>query len=147
MNSLAHSGIFRPKLPPIARTKAVRVGGMEPDAIARRIRTARTWAGLSQDDLADLLDVSGTTLGRWERGEKLPKMPTLFYLAEVCGIKRTWFTDPHAALEPMDDSGSLEAGVEAALQTDEQREAGGAPTESGSQRGHGHGGERERRVL
>lgn len=75
---------------------------MDPNDIARRIRTARAWAGLSRSALAELMEVSESTIVRWENPKK-PQMPSraeVYLIAEVCGVDRSWFTQ-----NPQDDGG------------------------------------------
>jgi transcriptional regulator with XRE-family HTH domain len=47
------------------------MAGNNPDAVelGRRVRVARTYTGVSQIELADLIGIDPATLGRWEKGE------------------------------------------------------------------------------
>jgi transcriptional regulator with XRE-family HTH domain len=60
-------------------------GGMEEKfgKILRRQRNAKGW---SQEDLAVLLDISRSHIGRLETGEKQPSLKMLFRLADVLEI-------------------------------------------------------------
>ena len=49
--------------------------------IGQRIRDARTERKLSQEELAEMADLSSTYIGRLERGEKTPSINTLVVLA------------------------------------------------------------------
>jgi putative transcriptional regulator len=51
------------------------------------IRAARKRAGLTLEGLARILDVSYTTVARWERGCSTPDAETLTRLAEVLGVE------------------------------------------------------------
>lgn len=88
---------------------------MDPAELGRRIRTARAWAGLSQAEAAEAMEVSDSTFGRWEKGEKLPSRAELFYFAEVCEIRRGFFTDEDPGLvdaHAEEFSRAMEAGAE-----------------------------------
>ena len=69
-----------------------------PKDFGRRIRAARAYADVSQEDLADALGVRRGTLGNWEtgdvelRGAKLKG--ALVVLEEETGIDADWFLSP-----------------------------------------------------
>lgn len=46
-------------------------------------RSAREKAGYSQQDIARLLGVDGTTPGKWELGKTLPRAATLLELSKL----------------------------------------------------------------
>ena len=52
-----------------------------------KIAQARMAAGLTQSQLADRLGVTPQMVGRWERGERLPKLDTLRRIADALGIE------------------------------------------------------------
>lgn len=54
-------------------------------AFARVLRESRERAGLSQERLALASGYDRAGLGRMERGQHLPSLPTLFVLAETLG--------------------------------------------------------------
>lgn len=56
-----------------------------------RIRKAREHAGLKQDELAQKLDTTRQTLGRWENGSHTPTEKNLQALAEATGVPIEWF--------------------------------------------------------
>lgn len=56
-----------------------------------RIRKAREHAGLKQDELAQKLDTTRQTLGRWENGSHTPTEKNLQALAEATGVPLDWF--------------------------------------------------------
>lgn len=47
----------------------------------------RTWAGISQDDLAELAEVSRVTLGSFERGEHAAGVLAFLKLSRALGIR------------------------------------------------------------
>ena len=50
--------------------------------------------GLTQRELAALLDVDQVTVSRWERGEVTPRISSIRQLAEIAGLKvETFFED------------------------------------------------------
>jgi transcriptional regulator with XRE-family HTH domain len=55
--------------------------------LAEKMTIARLQAGLSQHELADLMQTSRTTVTRWETGERVPTITTLDRLAEVTGLR------------------------------------------------------------
>lgn len=58
--------------------------GIDPAAL----RAARERAGLTQHELARLVDVAGgERVSRWERGSSVPKPDILLRLAEVLGLR------------------------------------------------------------
>ncbi len=69
--------------------------------IARAVRAARAYAGLSRDALGDSVELDGQTIGRYERGDwkEPPKGITLNAIADVCGVPREFMRNgwPDAA--------------------------------------------------
>lgn len=69
------------------------------------IRALRKEAGLTQRELAELMGISNVTLCRWETGTKLPKLESLFALAQL-------FRVPLDAIYPMErEEGDHAAGA------------------------------------
>jgi len=56
-----------------------------PNNIAPNISQRRSRLGLSQNDLAEHLDVSVMTISKWERGIKTPNVARLCELATALG--------------------------------------------------------------
>lgn len=54
--------------------------------LGRALATARTEAGLTQEQVADHLGVFVETVGRFERGTNWPTVPRLLQLAELYGM-------------------------------------------------------------
>ena len=57
--------------------------------IATRLRTIREARGLSQDDLAAMIERSVDAISNVERGKNLPGLETLFAMAENLGLSLT----------------------------------------------------------
>ena len=55
-------------------------------SFAERLKEARRICGLSQEDLAEQLDVSRQAVGKWEQGQSYPEVETLLAL---CGVLNT----------------------------------------------------------
>jgi transcriptional regulator with XRE-family HTH domain len=60
--------------------------------LGKRVRAARAYAGLSQEELADKVELSQPTLARIEKGERQARWIEIMGIAEVTGIPRIWFT-------------------------------------------------------
>lgn len=54
--------------------------------IAARVRQARSDKGLTQEQLAEALDVATETISRYEGGKLPPSLPMLYRMAEALGI-------------------------------------------------------------
>ena len=59
---------------------------MNQKAIGRRIKTAREQKRLTQEQLAELVDLSPMHVSVIERGVKLPKLETLINIANVLDV-------------------------------------------------------------
>ena len=57
------------------------------EAFAANLRRARETAGLTQERLAELVDLHMTDVGRIERGERDPSVKTVAKLARGLGVK------------------------------------------------------------
>lgn len=64
-----------------------------------RIRAARTYAGLSQKELADALGVDEQTIKRRESGRQEPKLAERIALASVCKIPPEFMEHGWGALD------------------------------------------------
>jgi transcriptional regulator with XRE-family HTH domain len=56
-------------------------------AVGQAIKAARERLGLSQEALGDRLQVSGLTVSRWERGERLPRRGQWPKIREIMGVQ------------------------------------------------------------
>ena len=63
------------------------------DEIARRVRAARGFAGLSQRELADALGVDIKTVNRWENRHWQPDRGRMTAIIVICGVRVDWFDD------------------------------------------------------
>lgn len=59
--------------------------GPLPEPLGARIRSFRTQQGLSQEALAEKLDVSRQAVAKWERGASLPSTANLLALSRIFG--------------------------------------------------------------
>lgn len=78
--------------------------------LARRIRTARTFAGLTREQAGEQIGVVAETIGRYERGATAPEPHTLDALADTFGVPR-WFL--HDGFEPAQEEPAVVERVEA----------------------------------
>lgn len=65
--------------------------GRRDREIGKKIRVAREAVGLSQRDVAEILQMSHVGFGDIERGKNQPSIDYLFDLAEILGRPVTWF--------------------------------------------------------
>ncbi len=69
-----------------------------------RIRRARRRAGLSQTELAALLDVRRSAVSNWESTtETLPSMQNLLSIAKVCRVSLEWLGTGRGGILPGPD--------------------------------------------
>ena len=54
--------------------------------IGENIKKARVAKGLTQKDLAEILDVNSSNLPNWEKGLYSPGIETLFQISDVLGV-------------------------------------------------------------
>ena len=63
-------------------------------SFAERLKDARRVCGLSQEELAERLDVSRQAVGKWEQGQAYPEMEKLIALCAVLNVSamraRSW---------------------------------------------------------
>lgn len=59
---------------------------MDLGMIGKRIKAAREAAGMTQEELAEVLDMSTTHISVLERGVKPPKLETLIRIANVLEV-------------------------------------------------------------
>jgi transcriptional regulator with XRE-family HTH domain len=73
--------------------------------VAKRVRAARAYAGLSIPELADELGVGAQTIKRVEAGTRRPRRYELWGIADICGLPR-WFFEADLASVGPDDLGA-----------------------------------------
>jgi transcriptional regulator with XRE-family HTH domain len=78
------------------------------EALGTRIRAARETAGMIQQQLAGVLDVTQAAVSRWESGERDPGVADLIRIADALGVQAAsllpaepWVTPPAPAPEPL----------------------------------------------
>ena len=71
-------------------TSAYESGQVPPILVRHRLRIAREYAGLEQDELANQIGVSRNTVGNAERGHVTPRRIVLNAWALVCGVPVSW---------------------------------------------------------
>lgn len=57
---------------------------MSKEEIARKIKSMREKAGLTQQKLAELVDKKQQTIASWEIGQSQPDADTLFLICDIC---------------------------------------------------------------
>lgn len=67
--------------------------------VAGNIGQLRRRAGMTQLELAELLNYSDKAISKWERGESIPDVPTLKALADHFGVTVDYFLRPDHPLE------------------------------------------------
>lgn len=61
--------------------------------IARRVRAARAFAGLTQEDLGRQVGVDNKTINRWERRHFEPDVGRMKAIVVACGVRPDWFDE------------------------------------------------------
>jgi len=72
------------------------------------LKTLRKQKGLTQEKLAEILQVSSRTISRWENGSHLPDMDTLIYLADYYNITLRELIDGERKRQEEDNERSRE---------------------------------------
>lgn len=62
----------------------------QPDAVGQRLRWAREQAGLSQGQVARMLDLHRPTISQIESGQRTIRPDEITRLAEIYGVKEAW---------------------------------------------------------
>jgi uncharacterized protein YjbI with pentapeptide repeats len=62
-------------------------------SIGNKIAAARKKINLSQAELAQQVSISPQAIGKWERGESMPDIPTLDRLADILGVDLNHFSN------------------------------------------------------
>jgi transcriptional regulator with XRE-family HTH domain len=75
-------------------TTAYEMGKVPPILVHHRLRIAREFAGLEQEQLAELIGVSRNTISNAENGRRKPRRITLNAWALATGVPVSWFLLP-----------------------------------------------------
>ena len=67
---------------------------------AKRIARAREAAGLTQQQLADRLNVAQQTVGAWESGQNEPRLAVFAAIAQAAGTTAEWLAFGHRCDAP-----------------------------------------------
>ena len=87
-------------------TSAYEAGNIPVIEVKHRLRIAREYAGLEQDELADKIGVSRGTVGNAEKGRVQPRKIVVNAWALACGVPATWiWTGKHPDEDPDPGSG------------------------------------------
>lgn len=54
--------------------------------IGENIKRLRRSKGMTQEELAEILNISNAAVSKWERGDSLPDISMLFPLADYFGV-------------------------------------------------------------
>lgn len=65
-----------------------------------KLQSLRQRSGMSQDALAERLDVSRQAVSRWERDETMPETDKVVALADVFGVTTDYLLRPQAEEQP-----------------------------------------------
>ncbi len=66
---------------------------IQTNFIGTKLYEARKKSNLSQAELAQQIAISPQAVGKWERGESLPDLPTLNRLAALLGVDLNYFSE------------------------------------------------------
>ncbi len=71
-------------------------------AIAKNITALRLAKGITQIELAQMLNYSDKAVSKWERGESIPDVTVLYKISEIFGVNLDYLVHEHTVV---DDSG------------------------------------------
>lgn len=75
----------------------------QPEAIGQRLRWAREQAGLSQGQVAKVLDYHRPTISQIEAGQRVVRPDEIARFAEIYGVKELWIIKGDSVLGHADD--------------------------------------------
>ena len=75
--------------------------------LSEKIALCRKKQGLSQNDLADLLDVSRQSVSKWETGEAMPGTNILVALSKALEVSIDWLLDESKEKMEVEDNNDL----------------------------------------
>lgn len=61
-----------------------------PSTLANRLRDARTWRRLTQDDIATILGIARTSVSKYEQGVTTPNRLVMLAWAVACDVDAQW---------------------------------------------------------
>ena len=70
--------------------------------ISKNITALRQAKGITQIELAQMLNYSDKAISKWERGESVPDISVLYQITEIFGVTLDYLVHPH---KEVDDSG------------------------------------------
>ncbi len=75
------------------------------ELIGNRIKAARTLKGLTQDNLAERLDVSTSCISRYETGVSIASVATLIRISQILDVGIEYllydYTSKHSVFDPL----------------------------------------------
>lgn len=74
-------------------TSAYEAGGIPEIQVHHRLRIAREWANLEQEELAERMGITRQSVGSAERGRTKPRKITLNAWALACGVPASWLRE------------------------------------------------------
>ena len=74
-----------------------------PSAVGERLRWAREQSGLSQGQIAKMLDYHRPTISQIEAGQRVVRPDEIARLAQIYGVKETWIIKGDAVLADATD--------------------------------------------
>lgn len=77
--------------------------GPSPEAVGARLRWAREQAGLSQSQVAKLLNLHRPTISQIEAGKRNVRTAEIATLAELYDVRETWIVSGSSRSDVMDD--------------------------------------------
>ena len=86
-------------------TSAYDVGAEPTIELRHRLRIAREFAGLDQEQLAELMEVTRSTISNAETGTVEPRRATVNAWALACGVRVSWIRGEHSGGNPDPSSG------------------------------------------
>jgi transcriptional regulator with XRE-family HTH domain len=79
-----------------------------------RIRLARKWAGLNQDEVATRMGLSRASISNWELGQGI-KRGNLLSFAQIAGVSAEWLMTGEPNLAPKGERASDQASASASI--------------------------------
>jgi transcriptional regulator with XRE-family HTH domain len=81
-------------------TSAYEGGGVPQIEVRHRLRIAREYAGLEQEELAERMGVTRSTVSNAENGHGSPRRTTINAWALACGVPASWIASGKAPEPP-----------------------------------------------